>query len=236
MLLQQVRRFYREAAAVPAEAGWELRLDGRAVKTPARQPLLLPAPALAEALAEEWSAQGEKLQPARMPLTALTFTAIDLVRPRRAEVVPEIVDYGGTDLLCYRAAQPSELVERQRTTWQPLLDWAALTLDAPLLVTEGVAAVEQPQASLQALQRAVEAEDDFTLAALASAVRAAGSLVIGLALARGRLDAEAAFAAAELDETWELERWGEDAEAAKRRAGLLAELQACGRFFALLRE
>lgn len=236
MLQQPVRRFYREAAAVAGEEGWELRLDGRAVKTPARQPLRLPRAALAEALAAEWAAQGEKLQPAEMPLTALTFTAVDLVRPRRAELVAEIADYGGTDLICYRAAHPPELVERQRTLWQPLLDWAALALDAQLLVTEGVTAVEQPAAALQALRGAVEAEDDFTLAALATSVRASGSLVIGLALAQGRLDAEAAFAAAELDESWELERWGEDAEAAKRRAGLLSELQACERFFALLRE
>lgn len=236
MLQQPVRRFYREAAAVAGEEGWELRLDGRAVKTPARQPLRLPRAALAEALAAEWAAQGEKLQPAEMPLTALTFTAVDLVRPRRAELVAEIADYGGTDLLCYRAAHPPELVERQRALWQPLLDWAALALDAQLLVTEGVTAVEQPAAALQALRGAVEAEDDFALAALATSVRASGSLVIGLALAQGRLDAEAAFAAAELDESWELERWGEDAEAAKRRAGLLSELQACERFFALLRE
>jgi len=236
MLQQPVRRFYREAAAVAAEEGWELRLDGRAVKTPARQPLRLPRAPLADALAAEWAAQGEKLQPAAMPLTALTFTAIDLVRPRRAEVVAEIADYGGTDLLCYRAAQPPELAERQRALWQPLLDWVALAHDAHLLVTEGVTAIEQPAAARQALRSAVEAEGDFSLAALATAVRVSGSLVIGLALAGGRLDAEAAFAAAELDETWELERWGEDAEAAKRRAGLLAELQACGRFFALLRE
>lgn len=236
MLQQRARRFYREAAAVPAEAGWELRLDGRAVKTPAKRPLLLPAPALARALAEEWAGQGERLRPAEMPLTALAFTAIDLVRPRRAEVAAEIADYGGTDLLCYRAAQPPELAERQRALWQPLLDWVALAHDAHLLVTEGVTAVQQPAAALQALRSAVEAEDDFSLAALATAVRVSGSLVIGLALAGGRLDAETAFAAAELDETWELERWGEDAEAAKRRAGLLAELQACGRFFALLRE
>lgn len=235
MLQHRARRFYREAAVAGGAEGWGLRLDGRPLKTPAKRAFHLPTAALAEALAAEWQAQGERLQPATMPLTALAFTAVDLVGPQRAGVVAEIADYGGTDLLCYRAERPPSLVERQQAVWQPLLDWCALALDAPLVATAGLSAAAQPPASLQALGRTVAAQDDFALAALATTVRVSGSLVIGLALARGRLDASAAFAAAELDQTWELEQWGDDAEAGARRRDLQAELQACERFFALLR-
>lgn len=234
MLQQQAKRFYKKAEACESSDGWEVRLDGRPLKTPAKSALRLPSAALAAAMADEWENQQDRLQPAAMPLTALCFTAIDLVRPHRADTIREIADFGATDLLCYRASHPQGLVERQHGTWQPLLDWVALKLDAPLCVTEGIGAVAQPAPSLQALTRAVEVHDDFALTALASATRISGSLVIGLALTHGRLDAEAAFDAAELDETFELEQWGEDAEANTRRQGLLTELRACERFVKLL--
>ena len=233
----KLKRFYKQAEAVAAEAGgFEVRLDGRAVRTPAKAPLVLPSRALAQAIAAEWAAQEEKVEPASMPMMSLACTAIDGVAPRRAEVVEEVLRYGETDLLCYRAEQPSELVQRQQRVWQPLLDWAARSLDAPLQVTSGVLAVPQPEDSLQALRRLVEAEGDLELTALAQAVSAAGSLIIGLALVRGQLDPEGAFEAAELDASFQIELWGEDPEASRRRAVCRADLEAAHRFRELLQE
>ncbi|MGF1610023.1 MAG: ATP12 family chaperone protein [Kiloniellales bacterium] len=230
-----MKRFYREAVAVADGAGCRIELDRRPLHTPGRALLLLPSRRLAEAIAEEWAAQDKVIAPQSMPLMALACTATDLVAPRRAETVGELAAYGESDLICYRAEQPEALVRRQAELWQPLLDWAALAFDAPLLVTSGIVPRDQPPQALAALHRAVEAHDDLALAALAAAVRAAGSLVIGLALSHGRLDAAAAFADAELDASYQMEIWGEDHEALQRRALVKAELQAAERFLALLR-
>ncbi len=230
-----MKRFYKTAEAAEAEAGFTVLLDGRAVRTPGRALLALPTRALAEAIAGEWAAQEGEIQPQAMALTSLACTAIDLIRPRRAEVVAELTDYGATDLLCYRAAAPAALAERQAAHWQPLLDWAAQALEAPLSTTEGALAVAQPEGSLAALGRAVEGHDDMALAALATAVKASGSLVIALALGAGRLDPAAAFEAAELDASHQIEAWGEDPEAARRRATVMNDLRAARRFLDLLR-
>lgn len=234
MTTQPRKRVYKAVAVVSDASGHLVQLDGRPLRTPARAPLAAPEPALAEAIAEEWRRQGATVDPNGMPLTALACSAIDLVAAKRQEVVEELADFAEHELLCYRAEAPAALVERQKARWQPLLDWAALALDAPLLVTRGVIGVDQPAESLAALRRALERHDDWRLAALALAVRVSGSLVVGLALSAGRLDAASAFEAAELDESFSLERWGEDAEAATRRAGLLAELVAAERFLRLL--
>lgn len=230
-----IKRFYEAAGATAAEGGYTVALDGRPIKTPGRATLLLPTRALAEAIAEEWSVQVEMVKPETMALMSLACTAIDIIAPRREDVVAELAGYGGTDLICYRVEQPSALVERQREHWQPLLDWAATALKAPLVTTSGLLVAAQPAEVLDALARAVADHDDMALAALASAVKAAGSLVIGLALSAGRIDAEAAFAAAELHETHQIETWGEDPEATRRRAGVRADLGAAERFFGLLR-
>jgi len=231
-----MKRVYKEARAEPSGAGFTVALDGRALRTPGRTPLVLPVPALAEAVAGEWAAQEEVVRPQAMPLMGLACTAIDIVAPRRVAVVAEVSDYGATDLLCYRAEHPHTLVERQAVVWQPLLDWAADQFRAPLTTTAGALAVAQPKDSLTALGRAVEAHDDLALAALAAAVKAAGSLVIGLALSHGRLAPEAAFEAAELHESAQIEAWGEDPEATRRRAALLDDFQAAATFLRLLRD
>jgi chaperone required for assembly of F1-ATPase len=231
-----MKRVYKEARAEPSSPGFTIMLDGRMLSTPGRAQLVLPAAALAEAVAGEWAAQDEMVRPQTMALTSLACTAIDIVAPARPAVVAELADYGETDVICYRADRPRVLVERQNALWQPLLDWAALELDAPLNTTSGALAVDQPEHSLLALRCAVEAHDDMALAALAAAVKAAGSLVIGLALSHGRLDPEAAFEAAELDASTQIETWGEDPEAARRRATVSADLDAAARFLALLRD
>lgn len=232
-----MKRFYKAAAAEPAAAPdvFRIALDGRPVRTPAKAVLEVPRPAFAEAVAEEWGRQGATIDQRTMPLTAYACTAIDLVAGKRGQVVAEVAAYGEHDLLCYRAGAPADLAARQQAEWQPLLDWAALTFDAPLKVTSGVVSVGQAPAAVRALRGAVEALDDFELTVLSSAVSAAGSLVIGLALRAGRLDAEAAFEAALLDELYQAERWGDDLEAVRRREAIKADLGAAARAFALLR-
>jgi chaperone required for assembly of F1-ATPase len=231
-----VKRFYKSAGVTEAPEGFGVVLDGKPVRTPAKRPLVAPTRALAEAIAEEWLAQGETVDPRRLPLTRLASIALDLVAPRRAAVVAEVVNYAGTDLVCYRAAHPPALVERQQTTWQPLIDWAMLRFDAPLAVTSSILPVAQSPATLKAFEAAAAAYDSHRLAALHLATAACGSLVVALALVERHLDAEAAFAAAELDESYEIERWGEDAEQAKRRAGLKDDIALAARFVSLLAE
>ena len=235
----KIRRFYKEAKAASAETGareFMVLLDGRPVKTPGRRALVLPSLTLAEAVAEEWSAQDAELVPQSMPLTSLCCTALDIVAVRREACEAEIADYGGHDLVCYRAEAPQALVARQADVWQPLVNWAALELDAPLVVTKGIAPVEQPAAATAALSRAVAAHDDLGLSALATAVKATGSLVIGLALSRRRLEPDEAFEAAELDASYQIELWGEDAEASRRRAAIVRELRSADRLFRLCAE
>ncbi|HMA15273.1 MAG: ATP12 family chaperone protein, partial [Bacteroidota bacterium] len=218
---QKIKRFYKSATAAPEESGgYAVLLDGRPVRTPAKAPLTLPSAALAAAIAEEWQGQGVEVDPRAMPLNALACTAIDVVAPARAQIVADLMGFAGHDLLCYWTDETGELLRRQQQDWQPLLDWAARDLDAPLHKTCGIASQAQPAASLAALERAVAAHDDLALTALAAAAKAAGSLVIALALARRRLDAAEAFRLSQLDELYQAERWGEDAEAARRREAL----------------
>jgi chaperone required for assembly of F1-ATPase len=231
----EIKRFYKAAAAVEAEGGFAVALDGRPIRTPGRAALRLPNRGLALAIAEEWASQEERVRPQDMALMSLACTAIDIVRPRRAEVVAELADYGATDLVCYRAARPEALVERQNEVWQPLLDWAALELGAPLKATSELLAQPQPEPALAALARAVEGHDNLALAGLAMAVKASGSLVVGLALSTGRLDPAGAFEAAELHESHEIEAWGEDPESTRRRETVRRDLEAAARLFELLR-
>lgn len=229
-----MKRFYRNAAVTESEHGFGVALDGKPVRTPARHALTVPSRVLAEAIAAEWQAQGERVDPHTLPLTRLASIALDLVAPQRAEVVAEVAKYAGTDLVCYRAEEPAELRARQQAVWQPLIDWAAQRFDAPLGVTSGVLPVPQPAATLAAFTAAVGAYDTHRLAALHLATAALGSLVLALALVEGRLDAEAAFAGAQLDETFQIERWGEDSEQMKRRANLKDDIALAARFVALL--
>lgn len=228
------KRAYGGAALIERSDAYGVALDGKPVMTPAKAPLLVPSRRLAEALVEEWASQGPELDPLAMPLTRLAGAAIDLVAPNRDELVARTADYAATDLLCYRAEGPPPLVERQQAGWQPVLDWAAQRYGAPLEVTAGVIAVAQPPEALEAFRRAVAALDDLRLTALAAAAAACGSLLLALALAEGRLDAEEAWRLSQLDETYQSELWGEDAEAAVRRRALKAEIAGAARLLALM--
>jgi chaperone required for assembly of F1-ATPase len=228
------RRFYRAVTVAPAPDGFRIKLDERGLRSPARRELVLPTRALAEAIAEEWRAQGDEIVPATMPLMQIAATAVDRVAAMPAETAAAIVSYAGADLLCYRAEAPAALVERQQRLWQPILDWAALHLDAPFVVTTGVMHRPQPQAALAAVQAAIAGLDPFRLAALSLVTAAAGSVVLALAVRAGRIDPATAAALSQLDERFQAEQWGEDVEALIRRESLQADILAAGRFLALL--
>jgi chaperone required for assembly of F1-ATPase len=183
----------------------------------------------------EWEAQHGEIRRETMPLTRLAGVTIDRDAAQREAVVRQIADYAGTDLVCYRAAHPPALAARQQVVWQPLVDWAIERYAAPLTVTSGVIPSSQPAASLAAFTAAVAAYEDFALTALHAATAACGSLVIALALFESRLDAAEAFAASQLDESFQIEAWGEDREQAERRAALNADIAAAARFVVLLR-
>lgn len=230
-----MKRVYKQVSVeAAAGGGWEVRLDGRPLRTPARQPLHLPTRALAEAVAAEWDAQSDEIRPRSMPLTQLANVAIDRARDQHAQMVEAVAVYAGTDLLCYRADHPPALAERQRREWQPLLDWCALRYDATLAPTVGIVHRPQSEGALAALRAAVGDLDPWRLAALQNAVGTAGSLVIGLALLEGRVTPAEAYALSQLDELFQAEQWGEDAEAAARRASIRADLEATGRFLTAL--
>src|SRR5438270_1276701 len=229
-----MKRVYRAVTTHPVSGGWGIALDSRPLRTPGRSELVVPSAALASVIAAEWEAQQGDIRPATMPLTRLATTAIDRTRAQRELVVAETANYAGTDLVCYRAEHPPALVARQEETWQPLIDWAIGRYDAGLAVTSGIVPQPQAPATLKAFAAAVAAQDDFRLTALHTATAACGSLVIALALLEGRLDAEAAFAASQLDESFQIEAWGEDAEAGARRQALAADIAATARFVQLL--
>jgi chaperone required for assembly of F1-ATPase len=233
-LAKSFKRIYARAETMATDDGHVVRLDGKPVKTPGGRLLAVPSSALAEAMIAEWNGQGEMVIPATMPLTQLASTALDRVGPERAHIIAELMKYAGTDLLCYRAEVPLDLAERHAREWQPLLDWAALTLDASLMTTTAMLAIAQPPQTLAALERFLGGADPWRLTAIQSATAAMGSLILALALAEGRLTAEQAFALSQLDETYQIEQWGEDEEAAERRAELRQDIAAAAGLLALL--
>jgi chaperone required for assembly of F1-ATPase len=228
------RRFWSEATVRPEGAGFGVALDARALRTPGKAVLCVPTEALGRAIAAEWAAQEGEVRPALMPMTRMANTAIDRVAAARAEVVAEIAGYGGTDLICYRAEGPAALVARQAAAWDPALGWARARFGADLRVTRGVVPVTQPPEALARLGAAVAARDAFGLVGLHDLVAITGSLVLGLGVAEGWIDAAAAFDAAHLDEGWQAELWGEDEEAAEARGLRRAALLDAARFLAAL--
>ena len=232
-----MKRFYKTVTAEALEgvSAYAVMLDQKPVQTPARRPLQVPAAPLARAIADEWDAQGDEIAVRSMPLTQLAATALDRVAPDKAAYARSLAAYGETDLVCYRAHSPDALVARQTATWQPLVDWVASAFSSPLNVTGDIAPIVQPPATVAALHAAVAAHTIFEMAALGLATTASGSLVIALALSRGRLDADAAFEAGCLDETWQVEKWGSDTEAEVSRQNASADLITAARFLALCR-
>jgi chaperone required for assembly of F1-ATPase len=237
-----MKRFWDVAAPIEAEAGWQVALDARPVRIPGEgsgSPLLLPVRALAEAVAGEWQAagggKGGELTYDDLPLTRLAGTAQARIAPDPAAVALELARYAESDLLCYRADFPVQLAGRQHEAWQPWLDWAAERHGAQLRWTTGIIHVAQEPAALAALAAATARLSPHQLAALGVAVPSMSSLVLGLALAEGALDAERAYAIAHLDETTQIELWGHDEEAEARLRQVAADIAVAGRLLTLLR-
>lgn len=226
-----VKRFYKEARA---DADNRILLDGRPVKTPGRIDLAPPGAALAEAIAAEWNAQGETIDPRAMPLTGLANAAIDRIAPDREAFARGLCVYGESDLTCYRADSPAALVMRQSERWDPILAWARRRYDVDFEIATGVIHKAQPAHTTERLAHAVAVRDPFQLAGLSPLVTVSGSLLIALALAEEAMDLETAWAAASLDEEWQAETWGEDSEAARALAGRRADFAAGHRFLTLL--
>jgi chaperone required for assembly of F1-ATPase len=233
MSVWAARRFWTTASAVPVEGGFAVHLDARPVRTPLKAPLVLPTLALAEAVAAEWQAQDGRVNPETMPFTRTANSAIDKVAPQMDEVAAMLAAYGGSDLLCYRAEGPPDLIARQAEAWDPVLIWALEALGADLLVTTGVIHVEQPPESLMRLHENVAGQTPFQLAAFHDLVALSGSLVLALAVTEGNLTADEAWSLSRIDEDWQISLWGEDEEAAEVAALKRAAFLQADRFYGL---
>jgi chaperone required for assembly of F1-ATPase len=225
---QVLRRFYRTVETKPDGDNFCVQLDGKPARTPAGRQLAAPSAALAQAIATEWQAQGDVIDPATMPLTRLANSIIDGVSDRADAVAAEVKKYLATDLICYRATSPQKLAALQAQHWDPIVRWATETLGSQFLVTDGVVHVAQPDAALAAASAAVP-QNPWRLGAIHAATTLTGSALIALALAHGKLSADQAWAAAHVDEDWNIAQWGEDELAMQRRAFRFAEFQAAAR-------
>lgn len=230
-----MKRFYKEVSTAPVEGGFGVLLDGRPVQTPARNVLALPTEKLASAIAAEWQDQGEDVIATAMPLLRLANSVIDGVAVNRGGVIDAILRFGENDLLCYRAHQPLDLAARQREGWNPLLDWIRGQHGAPMAVAEGLTHVDQTPEALAALRRALEKFDAFALGGLHVVASITGSTVLALAVADGFISGAHAFELSRIDENYQAEKWGQDAEAAKRAAALAHELDKAVALIALSR-
>ncbi|MEO0991794.1 MAG: ATP12 family protein [Pseudomonadota bacterium] len=211
-----LKRFWTETSVAYTEGeGWQVLLDKRVLRTPGKSMLVLPTEQLAAAVSAEWAAQDEKVDPGTMPMTRTANSAIERVAPQREAIVPMLAAYGETDLLSYRAEGPDALVRRQADGWDPLLDWAADTLKAPLGVTAGLIHASQPHSSLITLRRQIEELSNFQLAAAHDLIAISGSLILALATMHGRLAPDAAWKLSRVDEDWQSEQWGADEEASQ---------------------
>jgi chaperone required for assembly of F1-ATPase len=225
-----MKRFWKDVTVVGEDGGWGIALDGRPVRTPGRVPLSLPTRALADAVADEWRAVGDTIDPRAMPMTGLANAAIDRIAPDPRAFAAGLAAYGASDLLYYRADEPDLLVARQAAHWNPTLDWARGRFDVAFVQAAGVMPVTQPPATVARLAEATAALDAWTLAPLSPIVTITGSLVLALALVERAIAPDAAWDAASVDEDWQAELWGEDYLAAEARAARRADFDAAIRF------
>ncbi len=229
-----MKRFWKEVEVASEDGGWGIRLDGRPVKTPARASLVVPSKALADAIADEWRSVGENVDPRTMPLTGIANAAIDRVVPEKEAFAAGLARYAEADLACYRAEGPHELIDRQEQSWNSLLAWARRRYDVDFATTTGITHVTQPAATVERLSHAVEALDPFRLAGLSPLVTIGGSLVGALAVLERALTSEQVWDAVSLDDAWQLERWGSDAEAEAALENRRHDFLAAARFLELL--
>ncbi|MFO7771254.1 MAG: ATP12 family protein [Roseovarius gahaiensis] len=229
----KAKRFWKTAKVAETEQGFTVHLDGRTVKTPAKAPLVVPTRAMADAIAKEWDAQDGDIAPYTMPVTRAANAAIDKVTHQHAEVAQMIAGYGDTDLICYRADSPAELVARQAEAWDPLLDWAADILDARLKPVTGIMYSPQDPKALAALAQRVHQMDAYSLTAFHDLVGMSGSLIIGFAALHDLHDIQALWRLSRIDEIWQAELWGVDEEAQEQAAKKESEFLAAKIFYDL---
>jgi chaperone required for assembly of F1-ATPase len=229
-----MKRFWKEVAIEREGEGWSIKLDTRSVRTPARANLMVPTEALAGEIAEEWRSVGQSIDPRAMPLTGLANAAIDRVAPERQAFAGGLAKYAEADLACYRSEWPPELVARQAKSWDELLAWARRRYDVDFSTTSGLLHVPQPQATIERLSHEVAALDPFQLAGLSPLVTTGGSLVAGLAVLEKALVPGAAWEAVSIDDRWQLEQWGQDAEAATALKNRRRDFLAAARFLELI--
>ena len=230
-----MKRIYKSVIVTEGDDGYSVSLDGKQVYSPGRRLLALPNLALAQAVAAEWNAQIETVDPRKMPMMSLATTAIDRVGPQRDHVIKTIASYAESDMVCYRAEEPPMLVQRQSEAWQPLLDWCAEQFDARLRIGSGIMPVRQPPEAVEAFRAVISRYEDLPMTALHELTAACGSVVIGLAIAEGRVGAEDGAAAGQLDEAHQIERWGEDEEAMARFANVRRDVLVAAEFLKLCR-
>jgi chaperone required for assembly of F1-ATPase len=229
-----MKRFWRTAAAVEREDGWGVELDGKPLRTPTRVPLFAPTEALAQAIADEWNGVEEKVDPRSMPLTGLANAAIDRVVVDKNTFADGLARYAEADLACYRAEGPQGLIERQAKDWDALLSWGRRRFDVDFCTTSGITHVDQPAATVERLSHAISALDAFRLAGLSPLITIGGSLLAALGVLEGAFTPEQAWDAVSLDDRWQLEKWGSDAEAEAALASRRWDFLAAARFLELL--
>lgn len=228
------KRFYTQVDTKAVATGFAVLLDGKAIKTPAGQVQTAPTKALAEAIAQEWREQAEEIDIHSLVLTKALNTSLDRVSSHREDIIEELANYAGCDLLCYRAEAPAELVRRQSLHWDRWLDWAAKKFGISLTVVSGLNHAQQPSKTLATIKSAIAAHNTFELTALHSGVTITGSAVLGLAFTVGAISADEAFEISQIDETFQAERWGRDAEAEVARSRRLEDLRTARRYLDLL--
>ncbi len=229
-----MKRFYKDVSVGEGEGGFQILLDRRPLKTPAKSTLIMPVEGLAAAVAAEWAAQDKTIEPTAMPVTRLATTALDRMPDLRPAAIQEVADYTGTDLLCYRATSPDDLVHRQHDVWQPPLDWMKVRHGIAFEVTGSLLPVPQPEETVTGVCKLVATIEDWPLVGLHGATTSLGSVVLALALLHGEMDAAAAADASLLDEMFEIEQWGQERDAARRHDVLRREVDGIARFLSCL--
>jgi chaperone required for assembly of F1-ATPase len=230
MLEKKIKKLFETVEVVSEVGGFSVRLDTLPIKTPDTSALLVPSKALADLIASEWSVQKTEIKPLSMPFMRLACTAIDKVAPVRANVIQQLAQYGMSDLLCYRAEQPDDLVTFQHKRWQPILDWMEKTNKVPLNVTSGIIHVSQPDDTIRKLSALIDIYDDFTIVGLSEITQLTGSLSLGLATVERRIEGLFAFEASLIDDDWQMEQWGKDIEAGVRRNNLETDIKFATQF------
>jgi chaperone required for assembly of F1-ATPase len=233
-MIAAVKRFWKDTDVTKTDGGWIITLDGRAVKTPAGKSVALSSQKLADAVGAEWKAQEDQIVPASMPYFRYVVTAIDRVTPQRADIISQLVDFSGNDLLCYRDPDQMELAKEQNMRWNPLLEWAESEHGLKLQTGAGIIPIRQADDTVQIAQQILIEKDDFRLAGLYNLISLSGSFIIGMAIEQGKIGAEDGFQLAFLDELWQVRKWGSDAEAEDRRQTIKQDMMDATRYLSLL--